>query len=163
MIHHDWNIGLRYVTPWRSGWCLIFVLMLPMAISACGGHPRSSSQPLLTDNVRFMDMWTLYTHCAETDDLESMRVDAQVLSRSVDVLDAAADPRLGPSVRLSADPAAMAASCALHAGQVAHESGQLSVAREMFELIVSHFPQARYGYYTDQARAGLEQLNASRS
>jgi hypothetical protein len=147
--------------PWRNRWWLMLVLGV-MATAGCS-PARSSPQPLVTDNVRFMDMWTLYTHCSETEDLESMRVDAQILSRSVDVLDAAADPHIGPSARLSADPAAMAASCALRAGQVAHESGQLSVAREMFELIVSHFPHGRYGFYTDRARAGLDQLNASRS
>lgn len=143
-------------------WWLMFALMLPMAIAGCGTS-RSSSQPLLTDNPRFMDMFTLYTHCMETNDHESMRADAQVLSRSVDVLDAAADPRIGPSVRLSADPAAMAAACALRAGQAAQEEGDLSSAREMYQMIVTYFPQPRYAYYADQARAGLEQLNAAPS
>ena len=162
MICQDWHKQQGCLMPWRNRLWLMLVLIPVMATAGCSSG-RSFPQPLATDNVRFMDMWTLYSHCSETDDLESMRVDAHILNRSVDVLDAAADPRIGPSVRLSADPAAMAASCALHAGQVAQEAGQLSVAREMFELIVSHFPHARYGFYTDRARAGLDQLNASRS
>jgi hypothetical protein len=141
---------------------VIFILLLPMAIGGCA-ESRSSSKPLSTDNVRFMDMLTLYNHCTETDDREAMRVDAQVLSRAVDVLDSAADPRIGPDVRVSADPAAMAAACALRAGQVAQGEGDLSSAREMFQMIVIQFPQPRYAYYRNQARERLEQLNAPRS
>ncbi|HEX5550142.1 MAG TPA: hypothetical protein VFX36_04885 [Nitrospira sp.] len=62
---------------------------------------------------------------------------------------------MGPSVRLSADPSAMAAACALRAGQVAQERGRQSFAREMFQMIVTNFPQPRYRYYVDQAREGL--------
>ena len=70
-----------------------------------------------------------------------MRTDAQRLSRAVNTIDSAEDPilpesnepvPLGPTVRLSADPAAMAASCALRTGQAAREMGHLNVAREMF-------------------------------
>lgn len=162
MTVRNWNTHNLRLMRQRNRWWLMFVLLLPMTITGCGTS-RSSSQPLLTDNPRFMDMLTLYTHCTETEDRESMRVDAHVLSRAVDVLDSAADPRIGSSVRLSADPAAMAAACALRAGQAAQEEGDLSSAREMYQMIVTHFPQPRYAYYTDQARAGLEQLNAARS
>jgi hypothetical protein len=158
MTARDWNTYHVSLMSQRNRWWLMFALLLPMVITGCGTS-RSSSEPLLTDNPRFMDMWTLYTHCTETQDREAMRVDAHILNRSVDVLDFAADPRSGSSVRVSADPAAMAAACALRAGQVAQGEGDLSSAREMYQLIVNHFPQPRYAYYTDQARAGLEQLN----
>jgi hypothetical protein len=148
--------------PHSHCWCAICALLIPVAISGCGGS-RSSSKPLSTDNARFMDMLTLYTHCVETDNHESMRADAQLLNRAVDVLDSAADPRMGSDVRVSADPAAMAAACALRAGQMAEGEGDLSSAREMFQMIVTHFPQQRYAYYRDQARERLEQLNAPQS
>ena len=67
---------------------------------------------------------------------------------------------MGPNVRLSADPSAMAAACALRAGHVAQERGRRSFAREMFQMIVTNFPQPRYRYYATQAREGLEQLDA---
>jgi hypothetical protein len=152
-------------------WSLLLVLILPMAISGCGTS-RGASPPLLADNARFMDMWGIYTHCSHSEDLEAMRVDAQQLSLAVDVMDPAADPipsereELAPvesSVRLSADPAAMAAACALRAGQVAQERGRRSFAREMFQMIVTKFPQPRYRYYVSQAREGLESLDAATS
>lgn len=72
---------------------------------------------------------------------------------------------LGPIFRLSADPAAMAASCTLRAGQTAREeTDRLNVAREMFHMVVINFPQPRYQYNVAQARLGLEQLDpASRA
>jgi hypothetical protein len=152
-------------------WSLILVLILPMAISGCDTS-RQSSNPSLTDNGRFMDMWRIYTHCSQSEDLDAMRVDAQRLSLAVDVMDPAADPippeseelaSMEPSVRLSADPAAMAAACALRAGQVAQGMGRLSFARQMFQMIVTNFPQPRYRYYVAQAREGLESLDAARS
>jgi hypothetical protein len=155
----------------RNRWWLILVLIFPMAISGCG-TTRQSSQPSLADNGRFMEVWGIYTHCSHSEDLDAMRVDAQQLSHARDVMDFAADPippesgdpaPMGPADRLSADPAAMAAACALRAGQVAQETGRLSFARDMFQMIVTNFPQPRYRYYVAQAREGLESLDAVRS
>jgi hypothetical protein len=114
-------------------------------------------------------MWGIYTHCSQSEDLDAMRVDAQRLSLAVDVLDPAADPippeseepvPMGPTGRLAVDPAEMAAACALRAGQVAQGMGRLYLAREMFQMIVTNFPQPRYRYYAAQAREGLERLDA---
>ena len=119
-----------------------------------------------------MDMWGTYTHCSQSEDLEAMRVDAQRLSLALDLMDPAAEPippesegsaPSGPTGRLSVDPAEMAAACALRAGHVAQEIGRLYFAREMFQMIVTNFPQPRYRYYVAQAREGLERLDAARS
>ena len=154
----------------RHRWSLILILILPMAINGCDTS-RQSSHPSVTDNGRFMDMWGIYTHCSQSEDLDAMRVDAERLSLAVDVMDPAADPippeneepLMGSTARLAADPAAMAAACALRAGQVAQGTGRLSFAREMFQMIVTNFPQPRYRYYAAQAREGLERLDAARS
>ena len=155
----------------RHRWWFILVLILPLAISGCDTS-RQSSKPSLADNRRFMDIWGIYTHCSRSGDLDAMRVDAQRLSLAGNMTDSAGDPispqseepaATGPSVRLSADPSAMAAACALRAGQVAQERGRQSFAREMFQMIVTNFPQPRYRYYVDQAREGLERLDAEKS
>ena len=162
----------------RNRWWFILVLILPMAISGCDTS-RQSSKSSPSDNRHFMEMWGIYTHCSQSEDLDAMRVDVQRLSRAADAMDPAADsmepaadpirpeseePVLkGPTGRLSVDPAEMAAACALHAGQVAQETGRLYFAREMFQMIVTKFPQRRYGYYTAQAREGLDRLDAARS
>ena len=155
----------------RHRWCFILVLILPLAINGCETS-RPSSTPLLTDNGRFMDTWGIYTHCSQSADLEAMRVDAQRLTLAGNMTDSAGDPifpeseetaSMGPSIRLSADPSAMAAACALRAGQVAQERGLRSFAREMYLMVVTNFPQPRYSYYVAQAREGLERLDAGAS
>jgi hypothetical protein len=155
----------------RNRQWLILVLILPMAISGCDTS-RQSSRSSPSDNVRFMKLWDIYSHCSQSEDLDAMCVDAQRLRLAADAMDPAADPippeseepvHKGPTGRLSVDPAEMAAACALHAGQVAQEMGRLSFAREMFQMIVTNFPQPRYRFYTAQAREGLERLDAARS
>lgn len=155
----------------RNRQWFILVLILPMAISGCDTS-RQSSRSSPSDNGRFMDMWGTYTHCSQSEDLEAMRVDAQRLSLALDLMDPAAEPippesegsaPSGPTGRLSVDPAEMAAACALRAGHVAQEIGRLYFAREMFQMIVTNFPQPRYRYYVAQAREGLERLDAARS
>jgi hypothetical protein len=155
----------------RHRWWFILVLILPLAISGCGTSGQSST-PLRADNARFMDTWGIYTHCSQSDDLDAMRADAQRLRLAGHMTDSAGNPispqneeaaSMGPSARLSADPSAMAAACALRAGQVAQERGLRSFAREMYQMIVTNFPQPRYRYYVAQARQGLERLDAGTS
>ena len=150
-------------------WWLILVLILLMPLSGCDTS-RQSSRSSLSENDRFMDLWSTYTHCFRSEDLDAMRADAQRLSRTVHTIDSGEDPippessesvPLEPIVRLSADPAAMAAACALHTGQTAQELGHLYVAREMFHMVIINFPQPRYQYYAAQARLGLKQLGAA--
>ena len=150
-------------------WWLTLVMTLLMPLGGCDTNSQSSRSSLF-DNGRFMDLWSTYTHCFRSEDLDAMRADAQRLSRAVNTIYSVEDPilpdnnepaPLGPTSRLSADPAAMAAACALRAGQAAREMGRLNVAREMFRRVVTNFPQPRYQYYVAQARLGLEQLDAA--
>ncbi len=150
-------------------WWLIQSLILLTAISGCDTS-RPSTRPSLSDNGRFMDIWNTYTHCHRSEDLDAIRVDAQRLNRAADTITRAADPippeeiepvLSEPIVRLSVDPAAMAAACALRAGQIAQDTGRLNLAREMFEAIITNFPQPPYRYYVVQAQMGLDRLNAA--
>ncbi|MGH7182536.1 MAG: hypothetical protein ACREJN_11225 [Nitrospiraceae bacterium] len=151
-------------------WWLTLVLILLMPLSGCAIDRQVSQSLLYDDNSRFMDLWSTYTHCYRSEDPDAMRADAQQLSRAVHTIDSVRDPITpegnepvppGPTSRLSVDPAEMAASCALHAGQFAKEIGHLDIAREMFQMVVINYSQPRYQYYTDQARRGLEHLNAA--
>lgn len=150
-------------------WWLIRVLVLLMAFSGCETS-RQSSRFSLSDNGRFMEMWNTYIHCYRSENLDAMRVDAQRLSHAVGAIDSPADsispasdesPQMGLPPRVSVDPAAMAAACALHVGQVAQGTGHPFLAKEMFQMVITHFPQPPYRYYVAQARQGLEALHAA--
>jgi len=151
----------------RWGLTLVLTLLLPLGGCDTSGQ---SSRASLSDSSRFMDLWNTYTHCLRSEDLDAMRADAHRLGLAVNTTDSAEDPidpeniepvPLGPPIRLSADPAAMAASCALRTGQAAREMGRLNVAREMFHNVVANFQQPRYQYYVAHARLGLQQLDAA--
>jgi hypothetical protein len=153
----------------ETGWWFTVVLTLLIPLSGCDTSSQSSRSSLF-DNGRFMDLWSTYTHCQRSQNLDEMRADAEGLSRTVQTIDSAEGPilpeknepvPLGPTFRLSADPTAMAAACAIHTGQAAQEMGRLNVAQEMFHMVIIHFPQSHYQYYAAQARRGLEQLDAA--
>jgi hypothetical protein len=146
----------------------MFVLIILVHLSGCDTSRQSPQS--LSDSGSVMELWNTYTHCYRSGDLDAMRDDAQRLGQAANTFNFAeysSPPEhdelapSGPSTRLSVDPAAMAVSCTLHTAQTAQERGHLNVAREMFQLIVLHFPQARYQYYTDQALLGLEYLNGA--
>ncbi|HYR60084.1 MAG TPA: hypothetical protein VEM37_01890 [Nitrospiraceae bacterium] len=153
----------------KQRWWLTLVLTILMPLGGCDKSGQSS-RASLSDSSRFMDLWNTYTHCFRSEDLDAMRTDAQRLGLAVNTTGStedSIDPEsiepvpLGPTIRLSADPVAMAASCALRTGQTAREMGRLNVAREMFHSVVANFQQPRYQYYVAQARRGLEQLDAA--
>lgn len=153
----------------KQRWGLTLVLTLLIPLGGCDTSGQSS-RASLSDSSRFMDLWNTYTHCFRSEDLDAMRADAQRLGLAVSTTDSAEEPidpesiapvPFGPPIRLSADPAAMAASCALRTGQAAREMGRLNVAREMFHNVVANFQQPCYQHYVAQARLGLEQLDAA--
>lgn len=52
----------------------------------------------------------------------------------------------------------MAASCSLHAGNLAMSAGELDVARSQFREVLQGHAESDYAYYTAQARERLTQL-----
>src|SRR5437879_2508136 len=111
----------------ETGWWFTIVLTFLILLSGCGTSSQSSRSSLF-DNGRFMDLWSTYTHCHRSQNLDAMRADAERLSRTVHTIDSAEGPilpeqhepvHLGPTFRLSADPTAIAAACSITTGQAA--------------------------------------------
>ena len=149
-------------------WWLTFALILVMPLNGCDTSRQGSQS--LSDNSGLMDLLSMYTHCHGSADIDAIREDAQQLTLAASMFDSTAELSSSeidkplpsrPISRLSVDPAAMAVACTLHAGQAAQAMGRLDIAREMFHMVVIHYPQPRYQYYTDQARLGLEHINAA--
>lgn len=59
--------------------------------------------------------------------------------------------------RLAVDVHAMAASCGIHAGDIASENGRANIARQLYSEVLSYEKPA-YGFYVEQARSRLAQL-----
>lgn len=140
-----------------------------MLLGGCQGLPPvSTAAPL--DNAGFMTAWGAYLHCqAGTDDVETMRAEMKQLSRVASAQESAQNLPFSlpdfvkrvmakPTSRLAADPNAMAAACALAAGQAALRVERMDVAAEMFRTVLQNHPQPEYAYYVDQARVGMEEV-----
>ena len=65
-------------------------------------------------------------------------------------------PTQAPS-RLAIDVHAMAASCILHAGDIASEDGKDAIARQLYSEVLS-YEEPAYSFYIGQARSRLAQL-----
>lgn len=147
---------------------MVVTLGFVMLLSGCQSvQPINTAVPL--DNAGFMTAWDAYRHCQAGTDVDAMRTDMKQLSRVASAQESADNRPLSlpdfmqrmmakPASRLAADLNAMAASCALSAGQAALRVERMDVATEMFRTVLQNHPQPEYAYYVDQARVGLEDV-----
>lgn len=145
----------------------IIILLAALTAVGCQSNPAVTS--VRYDNVRFMDVWSTYTHCLSADDsrvalLDSTKLQdvsrAQTTHSSLETILPAGLKNMvaQPSSRLAVDVHAMAASCSLHAGNLAMSAGELDVARGQFREVLQGHAESDYAYYTTQARERLTQL-----
>lgn len=146
-------------------------LLLFSLVVVLGGC--QTTQPLgkvaAMDNAAFMNLWSTYSECQSSTDLDTMRVAAQQLNQAANISNSGRDFVLPlperierlvakPPTRLAVDPKAMAAACTLYAGQAALNAGRNDVAAEMFSSVMNGHPQAEYAYYVHRARVGFAQV-----
>lgn len=145
------------------------MILLLAALSAVGCQSNPALTSVRYDNVRFMDVWSTYTHCLSADESQVALQDstklqdvsrAQTTRSSLDTILPAGLKNMvaQPSSRLAVDVHAMAASCGLHAGNLAMSAGELDVARHQFREVLHGHAESDYAYYTAQARERLTQL-----
>jgi len=106
-------------------------------------EPETGMEP-----AEFARIWGLYQDCRRSDDVATVLAKAPHWERM-----AATQSRR--AVRLSVDPRALAAACAVHTGNLALSQGEGELALELFSLVIQRYPEADYAYYVAQARAGL--------
>jgi hypothetical protein len=121
-------------------------------------HQKSPGPPSFTET------WNIYTHCISTESLETLMVDTLLLKRATNrmqqdeilALFSPLESFMSPSpVRLAADPRAMTASCTLKTAETAVENGWNDLAMTLYQSIIKDYSEAAYGYYRDQANAGV--------
>lgn len=122
------------------------LLMCLLALAGCQTGLQSVEKSLATEEA-FARSWSLYQDCRSAD-LETILVRTPQWERM------AAPPASVP-VRLSVDPRALAADCAIHAGDLALMQGEQGLAVEFFSLVIERYPQPDYAYYVARAWDGL--------
>jgi len=145
------------------------VLGLALLISGC-----QTGTPLKTvglDNPGFMNLWGTYTHCKSTSDLGETQqamgklTTAALVGKGHDGFVLPMPYQLErfvatPASRLAVDVHAMAASCSLHAGQVALSSGRIDLAREAVASVMTlHKENQEPTYYLAQAHKLMAEMD----
>lgn len=126
----------------RAGMLLISLFWL----AGCQTGPLSVDKAAVNQEA-FDHFWSLYQDCRSAD-LGTILVQTPRWERM------AAVPSNLP-VRLSVDPRALAADCAIHAGNLALMRGEQGLAVEFFSLVIERYPQPDYASYIARAWDGL--------
>jgi hypothetical protein len=127
--------------------------------------------PLAEREAIFRNLWALYGECRTLTEPATARLAAlRVAQAAPSALPRREAPPAflpnaltryieNPPLRMSVDPWALAADCAVHAGTVALEADRLDLARELFRLVILNHSHADYAYYVAQAQQGLIRMN----
>ncbi len=128
----------------------------------------TSTQATDSKNSGFMSLWSVYTDCKATSDLDQASSDLRQLrsasqpstNREDFVLPLPANlSRLvsNPTSRVAVDVHAMAAACALHTGELALNQGHEDLAREFLTSVI-HLHQEENSYYAIRAKTLLAKI-----
>lgn len=148
------------------------LILVGILVSVAGCQTGQPVQTAAIDNGNFMGLWSTYSHCQATSDIDQLKNDALTLTKAANralAAEAFILPLPGtieklvstPAARFAVDMKAMAAACSLRAGTAAVEAGKLDVAKDLLRTVLSYQPQSEYAYYTLQAKALLSELEAN--
>ena len=147
---------------------ILAILVAALSVVGCQSNPATTS--VRYDNVRYMDVWSNYTHCLSSDQTQSALLDPHKIREGSQEqafrapLENILPTKLKsmvtqPASRLAVDVHAMAAACSLHAGNLAVSVGEHDLARNEFRQVLENQTQSDYSYYTSQARERLSYLD----
>ena len=150
----------------------IRLILVSILVSVAEFQTGQPVQAAAIDNGSFMSLWSSYSHCQATTDIDQLREDALTLTNAANrsltqegfvlhlpgKLEQLVSP---PAARFAVDVKAMAAACSLRAGSAAIAAGKLDVAKDLLQNVLSYQPQSEYAYYTLQAKALLSELETN--
>ena len=148
------------------------LILVSILVSVAGFQTGQSVQAAAIDNGSFMSLWSTYSHCQATTDIDQLRKDALTLTNAANrslTQESFVLPLPGklenfvstPAARFAVDVKAMAAACSLRTGSAAVEAGKLDIAKDLLQAVLSYQPQSEYAYYALQAKALLSELETN--
>ena len=147
-------------------------MLVGILVSAAGLLSGQPVQAATVDNGSFMSLWTTYSQCQATTDINQLREAASTLTNAANrslTQESFVLPLPGkleqfvsaPAARVAVDVKAMAAACSLRAGSAAVAAGKIDVAKDLLKTILNYQPQSEYAYYALQAKALLSELETN--
>ncbi len=148
------------------------MMLVGILVSVAGLLAGQPVQAATIDNGSFMSLWTTYSQCQATTDLNQLREAASTLTNAANrslTQESFVLPLPGkleqfvsaPAARFAVDVKAMAAACSLRAGSAAVVAGKIDVAKDLLKTILNYQPQSEYAYYALQAKALLSELETN--
>ena len=145
-------------------------MLVGVLVSVAGFQTGQPVQAAATDNGSFMSLWSTYSHCQATTDIDQLREDALTLAHAAngsltqESFILPLPSKLGelvstPVARFAVDVKAMAAACSLRAASAAVEAKKLDIAKDLLHTILTYQPHSEYAYYALQAKALLSELD----
>jgi len=150
----------------------LHLILVGILVSVAGCQSGQPAKPAVIDNGSFMSLWSTYSHCQATSDIDQLGQDALTLTSAANrshTQEAFVLPLPGklekfvstPAARFAVDVKAMAAACSLRASSAALEAGKPDVAIDLLRTVLSYQPQSEYAYYVLQAKALLSELETN--
>ncbi len=147
-------------------------MLVGILVSVAGFQAGQPVQAAAIDNGSFMSLWSSYSHCQATTDIDQLREDALTLTNAANrslTQEGFVLPLPGklekfvstPAARFAVDVKAMAAACSLRAGSAAVVAGKLDIAKDLLQAVLNNYPQSEYAYYTLQAKTLLSELETN--
>ena len=147
-------------------------MLVGILVSVAWFQTGQPVQAAAIDNGSFMSLWSSYSHCQATTDIDQLREDALTLTNSANrslTQEGFVLPLPGkleqfvstPTDRFAVDVKAMAAACSLRAGIAAVEAGKFDLAKDLLQTILSYQPQSEYAYYSLHAKTLLSELETN--
>lgn len=148
------------------------LMLVGILVSVAGFQAGQPVQAAAIDNGSFMSLWSSYSHCQATTDIDQLREDALTLTNAANsslTREGFVLPLPGqlekfvstPAARFAVDVKAMAAACSLRAGSAAVVAGKLDIAKALLQAVLNNYPQSEYAYYTLQAKTLLSELETN--
>jgi hypothetical protein len=148
------------------------MMLVGILVSVAGLLTSQPVQASAIDNGSFMSLWTTYSQCQATTDLNQLREAASTLTDAANrslTQESFVLPLPGkleqfvsaPAARIAVDVKAMAAACSLRAGSAAVVAGKIDIAKDLLKTVLSYQPQSEYTYYAIQAKALLSELETN--
>ena len=147
-------------------------MLVGILVSVAWFQAGQPAQAAAIDNGSFMSLWSSYSHCQATTEIDQLREDAMTLTHAANrslTQEGFVLPLPGqlekfvstPAARFAVDVKAMAAACSLRAGSAAVEAGKVDLAKDLLQAVLNYQPQSEYAYYAIQAKALLSKLETN--
>ena len=157
---------MREQMPLRHASLRLLLLFAIAVLPACQAASHTARPAGSIDRV--MNLWSTYRTCITSSDFEVVQQTSDQLRIVRKEVEWYAGRNFSPAEdstqlstqapsRLAVDVQAMAASCALHAGDIASEDGRDNIARQLYGEVLS-YEEPAYSFYIGQARSRLAQL-----